>query len=126
VKQKNLLILMSGEHSRLRSRSPWVLFVPFASPHFPLTVPVKYTELYRDPEIPSPFGYDEATRPRHSVMDAMREFWNYTDFFDTDGGIDAVRWMPSFNHTPLESGWRVGGPTGSSTPMAMPRSPAIA
>jgi len=69
---------------RRTAEKPWVLFVSFVCPHFPLSAPRKFFDLYRDKELPRPYDRDESTRLRHPVIDAMREFWNYADYFDED------------------------------------------
>ncbi len=77
--------------SRKPGCMPWVLFVSFVSPHFPLTAPLEYYDLYRDLDMPLPYDRDTATRLHHPVLDAMREFWNYADYFDADSEIEALR-----------------------------------
>ena len=70
---------------------PWVLFVSFVSPHFPLTAPDDYYDLYRDAELPPPFDREPAARLHHPVMDEMRAFWNYADYFDPESELVALR-----------------------------------
>ena len=71
--------------------TPWVLFVSFVSPHFPLSAPEPYYDIYRDIELPRPFDRDPATRLRHPVIDEMREFWNYADYFDSESEVVGLR-----------------------------------
>lgn len=59
---------------------PWTLFVSLVSPHYPLSAPDDFYDLY---------PHDTVDLPRHSaghldhpVLNAMREFWCYDDFFD--------------------------------------------
>ena len=66
------------------SEKPWVLFVSFICPHFPLTAPQRFFDLYRDVELPQPYDRNENTRLRHPVIDEMRKFWDYADYFDAD------------------------------------------
>lgn len=77
--------------ARRTTGDPWVLFVSFVSPHFPLTAPDEYYDLYRDVELPRPFDRDSSAREPHAVMDAMREFWNYADYFDPASEVVALR-----------------------------------
>ena len=63
---------------------PWVLFVSFICPHFPLSAPRQFYDLYRDVELPLPYDREPATHLRHPVIDEMRRFWNYADYFDPD------------------------------------------
>ena len=63
---------------------PWVLFVSFICPHFPLSAPKQFFDLYRDVDLPAAYDRDPATRLRHPVIDEMRTFWDYADYFDPD------------------------------------------
>ena len=72
-----------------KTTRPWVLFVSFVSPHFPLTAPREFYDLYRDAELPEPYDCDNWLR--HPVMDAMRKFWCYADFFDKHSEIRGLR-----------------------------------
>jgi choline-sulfatase len=63
---------------------PWVLYVSYICPHFPLSAPRQFFDLYRDVDLPRAFDRDPATRLRHPVIDVMRQFWNYADYFDAD------------------------------------------
>lgn len=70
---------------------PWVLFVSFICPHFPLSAPQQFYDLYRDVELPEPYDRDAAKRLKHPVIDAMRRFWNYADYFDRDREIEGLK-----------------------------------
>ncbi len=70
---------------------PWVLFVSFICPHFPLSSPQQFYDLYRDADLPEPYDRDAARRLRHPVIDAMRQFWNYADYFDPDSEREGLR-----------------------------------
>ncbi len=70
---------------------PWVLFVSFICPHFPLSAPQRFYDIYRDMKLPAPYDCDAATRLSHPVIDEMREFWNYADYFDRDSEIEGLR-----------------------------------
>jgi choline-sulfatase len=62
---------------------PWVLFVSFVAPHFPLTAPPEHYYRYWNRELPMPKLYAREERPRHPyVMDYSRNF-NYDDYFDS-------------------------------------------
>ena len=63
---------------------PWVLYVGLVAPHFPLVAPQEFYDLYDGVEIPEPRQYAESDRPRHPVLDAMRESSNYDDAFDAE------------------------------------------
>jgi choline-sulfatase len=66
------------------AEKPWVLFVSYICPHFPLSAPKQFFDLYRDIELPQAFDRDDSTRLKHPVIDAMREFWDYADYFDPE------------------------------------------
>jgi choline-sulfatase len=70
---------------------PWVLFVSFICPHFPLSAPREFYDLYRDMELPEPYDCDASTRLKHPVIDEMREFYNYADYFDRDSEVEGLR-----------------------------------
>ncbi|MBI3068178.1 MAG: sulfatase-like hydrolase/transferase [Betaproteobacteria bacterium] len=61
---------------------PWVLYVGFASPHFPLIAPPEFYDLYPEDKIPWPEMYEHAERPRHPFTDAMRNCLCFDDPFD--------------------------------------------
>jgi choline-sulfatase len=51
---------------------PWVLFVGFVSPHFPLVVPDTYFDLYRQDALPLPVAWTDAAWSRHPVHELHR------------------------------------------------------
>ncbi len=61
---------------------PWVMFVSFICPHYPLSAPEAFFNLYRDIHIPTPHSNDSKARLKHPVIDTMRQFWDYADHFD--------------------------------------------
>jgi choline-sulfatase len=62
---------------------PWVLFVSFVAPHFPLTAPPEHYYRYWNRELPMPKLYAREERPRHPyVVDYGRNF-NYDDYFES-------------------------------------------
>lgn len=66
------------------SDKPWVLYVSFVIPHFPLIAPKEFYEMYADVPIPKPDQYDHAEQPSHPGVDAYRNTFNYDDYFDDD------------------------------------------
>ena len=64
------------------SEKPWVLFVSFVLPHFPLIAPKKFFDMYADVPIPLPDQYEPGERPSHPGVDAYRNVFNYDDYFD--------------------------------------------
>ncbi len=57
---------------------PWALFVSFVSPHFPLTAPREFYDLYAGREMPATVG----RLSNHPVIREMAKFWAYDDHFD--------------------------------------------
>ena len=60
---------------------PWVLFVSFVCPHFPLIAPPEFYDLYPESEIAWPAFYGESERPAHPFYRAMRASINYDGHF---------------------------------------------
>ncbi len=61
---------------------PWALYVGFVSPHFPLIAPPEFYGLYPENKVPWPDMYEDAGRPRHPFIDAMRKCLCYDEAFD--------------------------------------------
>ena len=74
-----------------KNKTPWVLFVSFVSPHFPLTAPEAFYDLYRDVELPKAYDTDPDQQLKHPVIDKMRKFWTYNDHFDARTQIEGLR-----------------------------------
>lgn len=70
---------------------PWVLFVSFICPHFPRSAPQEFYDIYRDMELPEAFDSDASKHLRHPVLDRMRKFWNYNDYFDADAQCEGLK-----------------------------------
>jgi choline-sulfatase len=77
-----------SEVSTRAGDKPWVLFVSLVRPHFPLTAPPEFFALYDPHTMPLPRLYDEAGRPRHPAVKALRVIMDYDDYFKD---LDAVR-----------------------------------
>jgi len=63
---------------------PWVLFVSFVCPHFPLIAPKEFYNMYPENEVPWPLLYDENKRNQHPYYLAMRKCMNYDDYFNEE------------------------------------------
>jgi choline-sulfatase len=61
---------------------PWVLFVSFATPHYPLTAPKEFADMYSPTDVVLPKQYGLNERPRHPVLEAMRSTFDVDDEFD--------------------------------------------
>jgi choline-sulfatase len=73
-----------------RPDKPWVLFVSFVRPHFPLVAPEEFYNLYRPEDMPWPKLYSKLEKPSHPVVRALRECMNYDDFFDEEAVRRAI------------------------------------
>jgi choline-sulfatase len=66
------------------TRKPWVLFVSFVAPHYPLTAPPEHFYRYfDDPKLPMPALYDRGERPDHPFIRDYAESFNFDDYFET-------------------------------------------
>jgi choline-sulfatase len=61
---------------------PWVLFVSFVSPHFPLIAPQEYYDMYPLEDIDLPRDYTLQTRPKHPAIDEYRRVWKLDEELD--------------------------------------------
>lgn len=66
---------------------PWVLFVSFVSPHFPLTAPPEYFYRYDQSSLPMPKLYGKDERPDHPYLRDYREAFAYDDHFRTEADV---------------------------------------
>jgi len=78
---------------------PWVLFVSFISPHYPLIAPPEFFEMYPLDEVPvpEPVGADDPAL--HPWVRAIRQSWPYDDYMDEEKrkiGVAAYFGMCSF------------------------------
>jgi choline-sulfatase len=62
---------------------PWVLFVSFVCPHFPLTAPPEHFYRYWDQPLPAPKLYDRRHEPLHPYLEDYRNSFAYDEFFET-------------------------------------------
>ncbi len=63
---------------------PWVLFVGFFAPHFPLIAPQRFYELYSPEQIPPPRNYRSSKKNLHPAVAAIDNYFNYDKYFDED------------------------------------------
>ena len=67
------------------SEKPWVLFVSWLRPHYPLTCPPEYYDLYPLDKMDSARFVSDAELPSHPVTRTIRRNFNYDDAFDDAG-----------------------------------------
>jgi choline-sulfatase len=60
---------------------PWVLFVSFALPHFPLTAPPQWFYRYWQQDLPMPKQYAQEQRPHHPYLDVYAHTVDYDTHF---------------------------------------------
>ncbi len=63
--------------------NPWVLFVSFVCPHFPLTAPPEHFYRYYDQDLALPKLYEQRDQPLHPYLEDYRRSFAYDEFFDT-------------------------------------------
>jgi choline-sulfatase len=62
---------------------PWVLFVSFVLPHFPLTAPPHWFYRYWRQDLPVPKRYANDERPRHPYLDTYARTVDYDTHFES-------------------------------------------
>ena len=81
-KVRNTAVDWLKTEGTLQRDHPWTLFVSFLRPHYPLTCPKPYFDMY-DPElIPARRYAGYKTEFRHPVLNAFRSYYSYDDHFD--------------------------------------------
>ena len=73
-----------GQRSR---EKPWVLFVSFVAPHFPLTAPPEHFYRYWNRDLPMPKLYEEELRSQHPYLNDYRNSFCYDDYFETPADV---------------------------------------
>ncbi|MDO9216281.1 MAG: sulfatase-like hydrolase/transferase, partial [Lacisediminimonas sp.] len=66
---------------------PWVLFVSFVAPHFPLTAPPEHYYKYWNRELPMPSMYAREQRPTHPYLEDYRNSFCYDDYFESESDV---------------------------------------
>jgi choline-sulfatase len=62
---------------------PWVLFVSFVAPHFPLTAPARWFYHYYNQQLPMPKLYAPGVRPHHPFTDDYARTVDYDTHFQS-------------------------------------------
>lgn len=70
------------ENAKAPHDKPWVLFVSFVAPHFPLTAPPEHYYRYFNQKLPIPKLYAREERTRHPYIDDYRNSFCYDDHFE--------------------------------------------
>jgi choline-sulfatase len=66
---------------------PWVLFVSFVAPHFPLTAPPEWFYRYWQKDLPMPKRYARDERPHHPYLDDYANTVDYDTHFKTPADV---------------------------------------
>lgn len=75
------------EHAPKLRGKPWVLFVSFVAPHFPLTAPPEHYYRYWGRELPMPKLYAREERPMHPYLVDYGRNFNYDDYFESEEDV---------------------------------------
>ncbi|GAP37825.1 sulfatase-like hydrolase/transferase [Piscinibacter sakaiensis] len=75
------------ENAARAREKPWVLFVSFVAPHFPLTAPPEHFYRYYDQSLPMPKLYAREQRPRHPYLEDYRNSFCYDDYFESEEDV---------------------------------------
>lgn len=66
-----------------QNEQPWVLLVSFVSPHYPLTVPQEYWDLYEADAVAGRLAPEvQPVEEAHPHVQSMKKFFRYHDGFD--------------------------------------------
>jgi choline-sulfatase len=79
ITQEAMKFLREEAHSH---EKPWVLFVSYVSPHFPLIAPQEYYDQYPLDSIEIPRQYDLKNRPIHPAIEEYRRVNGLADELD--------------------------------------------
>ena len=71
-----------------RHDKPWVLFVSFVAPHFPLTAPPEWYYRYSHRDLPLPKQYAPAERPEHPFLTDYARVVDYDPHFRDKRDVD--------------------------------------
>ncbi len=77
-----------SKHSTKHRSKPWVLFVSFVSPHYPLTAPDNFYQLYQSKKL---LPKVKRGCPDHAVLNEIRKFFNYDDHFTDELREEAIK-----------------------------------
>lgn len=76
---------------RTQSDRPFVLFVSFVMPHFPLVAPAEFYDLYEKYDLETLSRGLHAPTPSHPVVERMKQYFNYDSHFDDTTRANALR-----------------------------------
>ena len=56
------------------SKKPWAAFVSLVSPHYPLTAPQEFYDMYDPANVDLPIGYEKPMDTDHSELKNIKKF----------------------------------------------------
>jgi len=74
-------VLWLTEEAPKHTHRPWVLFIGFVLPHFPLIAPQKYFDMYPVNSIPEPRMYNEKSHKKHPAIESLSKVMGYNRHF---------------------------------------------
>jgi len=74
---------------RQNDDQPWAAFVSLVSPHYPLTAPQEYYDLYDTAEMDLPIVGKSGHQPVHSELRNLAGFFDYDRYFDEQKAREA-------------------------------------
>ncbi|HVF65728.1 MAG TPA: sulfatase-like hydrolase/transferase [Casimicrobiaceae bacterium] len=83
------------EEATRAEADPWVLFVSFVAPHFPLIAPPDWYYRYARMNLPMPKQYAKHERPRHPFVDEYARVVDYDPHFASD--VDVRRGLAGYS-----------------------------
>lgn len=75
------------EQGTRKHDKPWVLFVSFVAPHFPLTAPPEFYYPYWNRDLPMPKLYAREQRPQHPYLRDYADSFCYDDYFESESDV---------------------------------------
>ena len=75
------------ENATRQHDKPWVLFVSFVAPHFPLTAPPEHYYRYFNQKLPMPKLYAREERTQHPYLNDYRNSFCYDDYFESPADV---------------------------------------
>lgn len=75
------------ERGREQASDPWAYMVSLTRPHYPLTCPKEYFDLYDPDSIELPEWYQGLTYARHPWIEELATTINYGDYFKDDAHV---------------------------------------
>jgi len=70
---------------------PWLMFVSFVSPHYPINAPDEFFDLYDDEQIDMPFCYRADERPKHPAVRRIIDCSGYDRHFKDEDHVRLAR-----------------------------------